>query len=128
MKEQKTSKIKLASIYLMSFSYIAVGINHFVNPDFFLNIMPPFLPLHLELVYLSGFFEILLGGMLLVKKLRFYAGWGLILLLIAVYPANIYLAFNEEPQKLLEISPFLASWVRLPLQFVFIGIAYWHTK
>lgn len=55
-------------------------------------------------------------------------GWGLILLLIAVYPANIYLAFNETPQIALGISPFMASWVRLPLQFVFIGLAYWFTK
>jgi len=54
--------------------------------------------------------------------------WGLIILLIAVYPANIYLAFNTEPQQAINISPFLASWVRLPLQFVFIGLAYWHTK
>ncbi len=116
------------SIYLMGISYIAVGITHFISTDFFLAIMPPYLPCHLELVYLSGFFEILLGGMLFFKRLRFYAGWGLIFLLIAVFPANIYLAFNEEPQKVLEASPFMVSWVRLPIQFVLIWIAYWHTK
>lgn len=112
----------------MAVSYIAVGITHFVNPGFFLTIMPPYLPYHLEMVYLSGFFEILLGLMLFFRKLRFYAGWGLILLLIAVFPANIYLAFNEEPQKILDASPFLVSWVRLPFQFVLIWIAYWHSK
>lgn len=112
----------------MAFAYIWVGIQHFVNAPFFLNIMPPYLPFHLELVYLSGLFEIVLGAMLLVKSLRFYAGWGLILLLIAVYPANIYLAFNETPQQLLDVSPFVAAWVRLPIQFVLIGLAYWHSK
>ena len=90
--------------------------------------MPPYLPLHVELVYISGVFEVILGSMLLFRKTRFYAGWGLILLLIAVYPANIYLAFNQRPQEAIEISHFLASWIRLPLQFIFIGLAYWHSK
>ena len=115
-------------MYLMSIGMIYIGIVHFVDPGFFLKIMPPYLPWHLELVYISGFFEILLGSLLLIKKYRFYAAWGLILLFIAVYPANIYLAFNEGPQKALDISPFLASWVRLPIQFVLIALAYWYTK
>ncbi len=52
----------------------------------------------------------------------------LILLLIAVYPANLYLAFYEEPQKLIGISAFSASWIRLPIQFIFLGFAYWHAQ
>ena len=64
----------------------------------------------------------------MIEKYRKVAAWSLILLLIAVYPANIYLAYDENAQKALEISSFMASWVRLPLQFVFIGIAYWHSK
>ena len=94
----------------------------------FLKIMPPYIPYHLELLYISGIFEILLGSLLLFNRTRKYAAYGLILLLIAVFPANIYLAFNEEPQKLISISSLMASWVRLPLQFVLIGIAYWHSK
>ena len=66
--------------------------------------------------------------MLIFDRTRFIAGWGLILLLIAVYPANLYLAFYEEPQKLIGISSFAASWVRLPIQFIFLGLAYWHSK
>jgi len=77
---------------------------------------------------LAVFFEILFGVMLLFSRTRYYAAWGLILLLLAVYPANIYLAFNEAPQKALEISAFDASWVRLPIQFIFLGLAYWHSK
>ena len=120
--------VKSVALYLSVIGYIYVGLLHFIQPDFFLKIMPPYLPYHLPLVYASGFIEITLGFCLLFKKLRFFAGWGLILLLIAVYPANIYLAFNETPQIALGISPFMASWVRLPLQFVFIGLAYWFTK
>ncbi len=112
----------------MSIGYIGVGLNHFFDPSFFLKIMPPYLPYHLELIYISGAFEIIFGIGLLFKKYRFFVCWGLIFLLIAVYPANIYLAFNTEPQQALNISPFLASWIRLPIQFIFIGIAYWHSK
>ena len=120
--------VKSVALYLSVIGYVYVGLLHFIQPDFFLKIMPPYLPYHLPLVYASGFIEITLGVCLLFKKLRFFAGWGLILLLIAVYPANIYLAFNETPQIALGIAPFMASWVRLPLQFVFIGLAYWFTK
>ena len=113
----------------MSLFYVNVGIKHFTDPLWFLYIIPPFLSsIGLELVYISGFFEILFGMMLAVKKTRKVACYGLILLLIAVYPANIYLAFYEEPQKLINISSFAASWIRLPIQFIFLGLAYWHSK
>ena len=60
--------IKLVTVYIMSFAYTYVGIRHFIDPDFFLAIMPDYLPLHLELVYLSGLAEIILGLLLLNKK------------------------------------------------------------
>ena len=115
-------KIKLITVFMMSLFYIWVGINHFIDPAWFVQIMPPYLPMHYEAVYLSGFFEILFGIMLLFTGTRYYAAWGLILLLIAIYPANIYLAFNETPQKALQISAFAASWIRLPIQFIFQGL------
>ena len=120
-------RFKKMTIYFMGAAYIYVGIQHFIDPDFFLAIMPDYLPLHLEAVYLSGVFEILLGGMLVFKKYRKVAGWGLIALLIAVFPANIYLAQNEVAQQTLDISQTTAI-VRLPFQALFIGLAYWHTK
>ena len=120
--------IKYISILVMAILYISAGIQHFIDPDWFVKIMPPFLPFHYEAVYISGFFEIILGGMLLFKNTRYIAAWGLIGLLLAVYPANIYLAFNSTPQEAIEISAFAASWVRLPIQFIFLGLAYWHTK
>ena len=121
------NRIKSISLVVLSLGYIYVGIQHFYNPSFFLSIMPPYLPYHLPLVYISGAFEIILGLGLIFKKSRKYAAWGLIALLLAVYPANIYLAYNVEPQQAIDISSFLASWVRLPLQFVLIGFAYWHS-
>ena len=121
--------LKYISIYIMSILYIYVGIHHFIDTKSFLIIIPPYLQtIGLEIIYLSGIFEIILGILLIISKYRKIASYGIILLLIAVYPANIYLAFNEEPQNLMGISSFMASWVRLPLQFVFLGLAYWHSK
>ncbi len=118
---------KLFTILLMSIFYVRIGVHHFLDPEYFLNIMPPFLPYHLELVYISGFFEILLGLLLIFPKYRFYASWGLIILLIAVFPANIYLAQSEIAQQGLDVSKEVAIW-RLPFQALFIGLAYWHSK
>ena len=117
--------IKLFSIIIMSIFYVSVGVNHFIIPEWFLQIVPPRLPYKLELVYISGFLEIILGVMLLIPATRFYAAWGLILLLIAVYPANIYLA--QTNGAAMNTTP-LVAWGRLPFQFVFIALAYWHTK
>ena len=121
------SKLKKFVIYLMSISYVGVGVTHFTNSEFFLNIMPDYLPWHLELVYLSGAFEILLGLLIVFKNTRKLAGWGLIALLIAVFPANIYLAQSGEAQQALEISKEMAI-VRLPFQLLFIAIAFWFTR
>tara|TARA_B100000949_G_C13925184_1_gene302483 strand:- start:182 stop:442 length:261 start_codon:yes stop_codon:yes gene_type:complete len=82
---------------------------------------------HLELVYLSGFFEILFGFMLLFKKYRIIAAKGIILLLLGVFPANIYLAQSALAQSLLEITKETAI-IRLPFQAVFLLFAYWFTK
>ena len=107
---------KNLTIYVMSLLYIIVGIKHFTDPVFFLKIMPSYLAYQLELVYLSGFFEILFGVLLIFKVTRFYAAWGIILLLIAVFPANIYLFFSEIAQESLGISKNQAL-IRLPFKY-----------
>ena len=112
----------------MGLGYTWIGFSHFYNTSFFLKIMPPQFPFHLASVYVSGFFEVVFGIGILFQITRRYASWGIILLLIAVYPANIYLAFNEEAQQAIGISSFLASWVRLPIQFVLIALAYLTSK
>lgn len=109
----------------MSVFYVSVGIDHFRHPEWYVEIVPPFLPYKLELVLISGVAEVILGFMLLSPKMRFLAANGLILLLVLVYPANIYLAYTNGAA--LNTSP-LVAWGRLPLQFVFIGIAYLHSK
>ncbi len=118
-------KIKIASVILMSVFYVRVGVDHFLSPEWYLQIMPPYLPFPLELVYISCAFEILFGVMLLHPYTRSYAGWGLILLLVAVFPANIYLAqTNGEAMG----TSALVAWGRLPFQLLFISIAYWHAR
>ena len=117
--------IKYLSLMVMGIFYISIGFSHFTSPIWYVQIVPPYLPYELELVYISGLFEILFGGMLLFKKTRFLAGWGLILLLIAVYPANIYLA--QTNGAAMGTTPLIA-WGRLPVQFIFVGLAYWHSK
>ena len=117
--------IKGISVYVMGIFYIIVGIKHFQDPSWFVQIVPPILPYKYELVYISGFFEVLLGILLMIPRFQSIAAKGLMALLICVYPANIYLA--QTNGVALGISPLIA-WGRLPFQFVFIGLAYWHSK
>lgn len=109
----------------MALSFVSAGANHFINPAFYLKIMPPFLPAPSFLVYLSGMFEIALGVLLLVPKFTRLAAWGLIALLIAVFPANVYMALYVE--RFPEFSRSAIYW-RFPLQFVLILWAFWYTK
>ena len=120
----KVTIAKLILIIISSIFYTIVGIKHFINPEFFLAIVPPYLPYHLELVYISGFFEILFGIMILFPRYRFYGSIGLILLLLAVFPANIYLAQSKEAQVSIGTSQQIATW-RLPIQGLLIFVAYW---
>jgi uncharacterized membrane protein len=116
--------IKTASKWLLGIFMVVAGINHFVNPDFYMKIMPPYLPLHYELVLVSGFLESALGLLLLIPKTSRLAAWGIIALLVAIFPANIYLFQN---QHILPAPP-IAHLLRLPLQAVFILWAWWHTR
>ena len=97
----KVTIIKSFLIIISSIFYVIVGIKHFIEPEYFLSIVPPYLPYHLELVYISGLFEILFGLLILFPKYRYYGAIGLILLLVAVFPANIYLAQSKEAQEAL---------------------------
>ena len=115
---------KLVLLGLAGF-FINVGVDHFINPEFYLAIMPPSFPLHAEAVYISGFFEILGGVCLLVPRLRKMAGWGLVALLICVYPANIYMALT--PEAFPEI-PLSLLYFRLALHFLFFYWAYSVTR
>lgn len=117
--------VKVCLKYLLALFYVGAGVNHFVHPDFYLKMMPPYLPWHAELVYLSGVIEILLGVLVLIPKFTRLAAWGIIALLVAVFPANLYLAMN--PQLMPDVSP-TAHLIRLPFQLVFIAWAWWYTR
>ena len=120
-------KFKLFTIYILALFYLNVGIAHFTNPEFFIVIMPPYLLFHEFFVYLSGFFEISFGLMIVFKKTRYFGGIGLLFLLIAVFPANIYLYQSAEAQEILNISE-SGAFVRLFFQAPLIILAYWHAK
>lgn len=108
-------------LFVMGFAYIVAGANHFRNPEFYLKIMPPYLPAPLALIYISGVAEIALGILVLVPRTRSLAAWGIIALLVAVFPANIYMyhhggaAYGTKDWVLL---------ARLPLQLLLIYWAY----
>lgn len=118
-------KTKSILKYVFAFLFIFAGVKHFTNTDFFMSIMPPYLPWHLAIVYISGVVEIILGIALLVKKLQTIAAWGLIALLIAVFPANIHMAINSELYPQFSST---ALYIRLVLQGVLVLWAYWYTK
>ena len=114
--------------WLMAVFYIAAGIGHFVNTDFYLRIMPDYLPLHLELVYLSGVCEIVLGALVVVPRTTRLAAWGIVALLIAVFPANMYMATHRIAMTPGTPPNDIVLWLRLPLQGVLIAWAWWYTR
>lgn len=118
------SNVKTIMKYLLAVFFVAAGINHFVNPDFYLRIMPPYLPWPSALHLLAGAFEAVLGVLILIPRFQNLAAWGMIALLLAVYPANLHMAINRH---LYPDIPAIFHWIRLPLQFVFIAWAWWYT-
>ena len=120
-----SSWVHLVLLIALSLLFINIGIDHFVNPDFYRNIMPAYLPMHTEAIYISGFFEILGGVAILFPKLRSMAGWGLVLLLIVVFPVNIHMAVNPN---LFPDIPLSFLYLRLVLQFIIIYWTYFATQ
>jgi uncharacterized membrane protein len=104
--------------WLATVAFVAVGVAHFVFEDFFLSIMPPWIPYHRACVLVSGVAEIAGGLGLILERTRRAAAWGLLALLIAVFPANLWMAFTETCPRGLECTP-LSLWLRLPFQLIF---------
>ena len=118
---------KIVTIYIFSIFYLVVGIKHFTDMNFFVSIMPPYIPFHKFFIYASGFFEILFGFLLLIKRTRKFAGIGLIYLLVFIFPANVHLYLSEVAQKALSITQNDAL-IRLPFQLPLMIIAFWHAE
>lgn len=126
-KASLAQRLKPVARYLLVGVMLTIGSLHFLKPAPFVAMIPAVLPFKLALVYLSGVFEILLGLGLLHERSRKWAAWGLILLFLAVFPANINMAINDIPVEGKHVPP-LMLWLRLPFQLVFIGWAYWLTR
>ena len=118
------TRLRQSGLLFLILMFLLAGINHFNNPNFYVSIMPPYLPLQAELSYIAGFFEPLGAIGLLFSQTRKIAGYGLLVLLILIFPANIHMAIN--PQYFPQYSKF-TIYLRLPLQFLFIAWVYWAT-
>jgi uncharacterized membrane protein len=117
--------MKKKSLYVMILFYAGAGINHFINPAFYLQIMPSWIPMHKQMVFISGVAEILCAVLLLFPKTRRAGAWCTIALLIAVFPANIQmmLDYNRNDNPLLWVAV-----LRLPIQLLLIWWAYRFTR
>ena len=123
------TRLKRPLLYVMGPAYVVAGLLHFVIPELYAQIVPPILPAPLALVYLSGVAEIAVGVGVLIPRTRRYAAWATIALLVAIFPANVYMATSMVVVEGIsggDPSP-LIRWGRLPLQGVLILWAYWYT-
>lgn len=118
---------KLFLRILLVMFFIVAGVAHFLKTSSYMQIVPPFLPRPREIVWTSGVCEILGGIGLLIKRVRRLAGYGLIALLIAVFPANIYMAVSHVGVNGVSIQPVLL-WLRLPVQLVLVFWVWWCAK
>jgi len=120
--------VKAGLRFLLAAFFIFAGVNHFRDAAFFLKLMPDYIPQtwHWPAVWISGVAEIGLGALLLVPATQRLAAYGLIALLIAVFPANIY-AYQYSREIFPDLDPALHFW-RLPLQGVLIAWAWWYTR
>ena len=130
--DETLTRLKRPLLYVMGVSYAAAGMMHFVAPKAYTRVVPPQFPRPIALVYLSGIAEIVLGIGVLIRRTRQQSAWGIIALLIAVFPANVHMATSDvatdaAPDWADGITR-AAMWVRLPLQGVLILWAWWYTR
>ena len=111
--------------FMMGTLYVVAGVAHFVLTRFYTNIMPDYLPLHRELVLVSGAAEIAGGVGVMMRPTHRSAAWGIVLLLIAVMPANVWMV--QHPERYPDV-PLWAMWLRLPLQLPLIWWAWRYTR
>ncbi|MGC2658333.1 MAG: DoxX family protein [Bryobacteraceae bacterium] len=127
LTEHKMIWPKRVLLVLASVTFLFSGILHFTKTSLYLKIMPPYIPWHLGMVQISGACEIVGALGLLLPSTRRLAAWGLVALLIAVFPANLYMAANPVKTGVAGI-PAVIRWGRLPLQLVLISWVLWCSK
>ena len=116
---------KRVTAYLMGAFYVFAGVSHFTNAEFFISIVPDYLPWPEALVYISGVAEIICGILLFIPQTRVLGAWLTIALLIAVFPANVHTALHPEE---FDFAPPVGHYIRLPIQGLLILWAYWYTR
>jgi uncharacterized membrane protein len=121
------SRFKQLGLWVMALFYLVAGLNHFRDPGFYLQMMPPYIPWHRAAIVLSGVAEIALGIGLVIPRWSRWAAWGVIALLIAVFPANIYMWTAHIPINGREVPPLFHA-IRLPAQALLILWAYAYTR
>ncbi len=114
------STLTLVSLFIMAFLYIFAGISHFRKPAFFLAITPKWVPLPEKINLMVGAIEIALGILVLFTSTRTVAAWGIIVLLVLVFPANVY----HLQKALRKKKAVILTLIRLPLQVLLIYWAY----
>jgi uncharacterized membrane protein len=115
-------------LVVMGVFYVFAGSMHFLRPDAYLPMMPPYLPWPAQLVFVSGIAEVLCGLGVLFPPTRKLAAWGTIALLVAVFPANVHVALHDVPLFGAKEGAGALNWVRLPFQAVLIAWAWWYTR
>ncbi len=123
--DELTVTLRAISRCLLAAFFLAAGANHFRMSDAYLGMMPSWLPRPLALVYLSGLAEMLGGIGVLFPSTSRLAGWGLVILLIAIFPANLHVALQGRMPGF-DFSP-LTLWLRLPFQAILFGWVWWTT-
>lgn len=111
-------------LYLMGLVYLLAGLNHFRNPKLYLRIIPPYVPKPKWINMLVGIAEVMLGIGLCIAKFTSVSAWGIIVLLIAVFPANLYMYTHEKAHLGV---PKMVLLFRLPMQLLLILWAYLYT-
>ncbi len=121
------TRAKRILLWVMAVAYVLAGFNHLVNPEFYVAIIPPGLPNPEWLNVIAGLAEIVLGVFLLEPRVRSLAAWGIIALLIAIFPANVYVAVENVGIDGPGSGAGAANWIRLPFQALLIAWAWWYT-
>jgi len=102
--------------------YILAGLNHFRVPEFYVQMIPPWMPKPYLMVLLSGVFEVLLGALLFSPQTRSMAAWGIIAMLIVFFLIHFYM-YQERNNKFKKV-PNAVLIARIPMQFILIYWAY----
>ncbi len=117
--------LRYLGLLIVVLFFLMGGMTHFTATDMFVSIMPPYIPFHLEIVYLTGAMEIAAALCLLLPKARYWTGNFLFVFTIAVTPANVHMWLH--PELFSEVDPALLGW-RLVLQVVLLGVIWFSTR